>query len=142
MATTSAHVFDTGVETFQQDVIERSLTTPVLLDFWATWCGPCIMQLPSLKELYEKNKDKGFVVIGISADRELDQLRSFIKERDVPWKQIFEPELQDGNVGMIYGVAKYPTTVLIDREGVIKAIDAHGEALDEMVDDLLKEQKK
>lgn len=105
----------------------------VLLDFWATWCGPCRQEVPAMKKIYEANKDKDFVMLGISADRQREELEQFIKERQMPWKQVFEPETDKGTARFAYGVMKFPTTVLIDRKGIIRSVDARGEELAEAV---------
>lgn len=110
----------------------------VLLDFWATWCGPCVAEIPNVKQVYEDNRAKGFTVIGISADRELDDLQTFIKAHGIEWKQIFEPETPEGSVRMTYGVMQFPTTVLIDREGTIRLIGARGMDLEQAVKDLVQ----
>lgn len=110
----------------------------VLLDFWATWCAPCVAELPTVKKLYDENKDKGFVVVGISADRDEDALKEFVKQREVGWPQIFQSGgMKKDTVLFQYGVQKYPTTVLIDREGNISAIDVRDEELVKLVTELV-----
>jgi peroxiredoxin len=101
----------------------------VLLDFWATWCAPCVAEVPAMKKIWDANKDKGFVIVGVSGDNEEEALRDFVKERELPWKQIYQPDIEDSSVMFIYGVGKFPTTVLIDREGIIQAVDLRGEEL-------------
>jgi len=110
----------------------------VMLDFWATWCGPCVQLVPETKTLYDKYKDKGFTVIGISADRERADLEGFIKERKMEWPQIFEGEPTSGTIMYQYGVMKFPTIVLIDKKGVIRAVDVVGDELDKDVAALLE----
>ena len=104
----------------------------VLIDFWATWCGPCVRDLPSVLEVYNKHHDKGFEIIGISLDREQDKakLESFIKEKNMPWPQFLDG--QNNKLSMKYGVDSIPATYLLDREGKIlgKGEDIRGEKLD------------
>lgn len=112
----------------------------VLLDFWATWCGPCRIEMPGIKALYEQHKDSGFTVVGISGDKEEGQLRDFIREQGIAWKQVFEPTPEKGTVHYTYGVFKYPTSLLIDRKGTIRMVDARGAALADAVAELVKEK--
>jgi thiol-disulfide isomerase/thioredoxin len=89
----------------------------VLLDFWATWCGPCRESIPHLVQLHKANKDKGFEVIGMSVDKgEADVVRNFVKSMDIPYSIIITPD----EVARNYGVAGIPTTIFIDKEGMIQ----------------------
>jgi thiol-disulfide isomerase/thioredoxin len=88
----------------------------VLLNFWATWCGPCKMEIPSFVELYSKYKDKGFVVVGVSVDDSPEQLQAFMKEYRMNYPVLqMRPEVEDA-YGPFYG---YPTSFFIARDGSI-----------------------
>ncbi|MDE0017569.1 MAG: TlpA disulfide reductase family protein [Candidatus Poribacteria bacterium] len=67
----------------------------VLLDFWAVWCGPCVGEMPNVKEVYETHKYQGFDIIGISLDTDEERLRNYLKENDIPWRQIYSGKRWD-----------------------------------------------
>jgi len=88
----------------------------VVLNFWATWCGPCKVEIPSFVELYSKYKDKGLVIVGVSIDDSPEQLQSFMKEYRMNYPVLqMKPEVEDF-WGPFYG---YPTTFVIARDGSI-----------------------
>ena len=88
----------------------------VLLNFWATWCGPCKVEIPSFVELYDKYKDKGFVVVGVSIDDSPAQLQAFMKEFHMTYPVLqLKPEVEDF-WGPFYG---YPTSFFVARDGSI-----------------------
>jgi len=89
----------------------------VLLDFWATWCGPCRESIPHLIQLYKTYRENGFEVIGLSLDKgDADAVRSFAKSMDIPYPIAIASE----EVVRNYRVTAIPTTFLIDREGKIQ----------------------
>src|SRR4030042_3820714 len=90
----------------------------VLLDFWATWCGPCRESIPHLIQLYRTYQDKGFVLIGLSMDKkgDVETVRHFVRSMDIPYPIILTPD----DVTRNYGVTGIPTTILIDKEGKIQ----------------------
>jgi thiol-disulfide isomerase/thioredoxin len=119
----------------------------VLVDFWATWCGPCVAELPHVKEVYDRYHDKGFEVVGVSLDTSREKLEAFIKERQVPWPQIFFDE--EGKRGWAnplarrYEVNSIPNMFLIDPDGRLVTDDpesVRGGALGPAVARLLDEQ--
>jgi cytochrome c biogenesis protein CcmG/thiol:disulfide interchange protein DsbE len=90
----------------------------ILLDFWATWCGPCKESIPHLVQIYKTNQEKGFELIGMSMDKkgEADTVRHFVRSMDIPYPIIMTPE----DVARNYGIKGLPTTILIDKEGKIR----------------------
>jgi thiol-disulfide isomerase/thioredoxin len=90
----------------------------VMLDFWATWCGPCIAELPNLKKAYEDWHDKGFEVLGVSFDREGegDRLAAFTKKNEMPWPQIYEGKYWETSLGETYDVSGIPFVLLVDGD--------------------------
>ena len=106
----------------------------VLLDFWATWCGPCIAELPNVKAVYEKYHDKGFEIIGISLDTDEAALRKFIKENQLPWRQVFDGKRWKTPLVQQYGVRGIPAQFLIDREGRVISVEARGKRLGALIE--------
>ena len=110
----------------------------VLVDFWATWCGPCIAELPNVKKAYEDWHGKGFDVLGISFDRagEADKLAAFTKKNEMPWPQIYEGKYWDTSLGETYDVSGIPFVLLVDGDsGEILAMaqQLRGKGLSEFV---------
>jgi thiol-disulfide isomerase/thioredoxin len=90
----------------------------VLLDFWATWCGPCKESIPHLIQLYKGYQEKGFELIGMSTDKpgDVEMVRRFIHSMDIPYPIIMTPE----EVARNYKITGLPTTVLIDKKGRVR----------------------
>ena len=113
----------------------------VLVDFWATWCGPCVAEIPNVLEQYEKYHKDGFEVVGISLDQERESLEKFVAEQKLPWPILFEEPKGDGwqhPLATFYGISGIPTVVLIGRDGNVITLDARGEKLGERLDALFK----
>jgi peroxiredoxin len=108
----------------------------VLLDFWATWCGPCIAEMPNVKKTYEKYKDQKFQIIGISLDRSIEPLKSFVKKEGLAWHQYFD---NARILSTMYQVNAIPSTFLIDGEGIIRKTNLRGRSLETGVAELVKE---
>jgi peroxiredoxin len=103
----------------------------VLVDFWATWCVPCVAELPNIIKAYNKHHSNGFEVIGISLDQDEQKLKSFLKAKEIPWPQYFDGKEWQNKLAAKYGIDSVPATFLLDRQGKIIAQDLHGEALEE-----------
>jgi thiol-disulfide isomerase/thioredoxin len=104
----------------------------VLVDFWATWCGPCRAELPSVKKHYEKYHDKGFEVIGISLDNAKTDLTGFLDKEKLPWTSIFD---QANALADDYGVFSIPLAVLVGRDGRVLSLNARGAELDRLLEE-------
>ena len=101
----------------------------VLVDFWATWCGPCVAELPNVKELYERYQEQGFEVVGVSLDQELPTLKSFLRSNEIPWATVPAYSGSENPVLAYYGVFTIPQMILVDQEGKIIATGLRGEEL-------------
>jgi peroxiredoxin len=109
----------------------------LLVDFWATWCGPCVGELPNVLKTYEKYHGKGFEIVGISLDQEEKKLRDFIKSREMPWQQYFDGKGWQSKLAGTYGIMSIPATYLLDKEGNIAAKNLRGDDLATEVGKLL-----
>jgi thiol-disulfide isomerase/thioredoxin len=102
----------------------------VLLDFWATWCGPCVAEIPNIKAVYDRYHAQGFEVVGISLDlpTDVEKLRAFVKERDIPWPQFLDSDRKN-RYAAEFGVIAIPTQLLLGRDGRLVSDNARGEVL-------------
>jgi len=89
----------------------------VVLNFWATWCGPCVEEMPSLVQLQQRFKDKGVSVVGISIDVDGDAYHKFLKDYKVDFLTVRDPDQKTSN---LYGTFKWPETYIIDRGGIVR----------------------
>lgn len=101
----------------------------VLLDFWATWCLPCVAEAPNIKRVYDEYKDEGFVVIGINLDQNRSALEAFIEREGIEWPQIFDAE-GGYRLSMLYRADMIPAMFLIDKDGILRDTNARGDRLE------------
>ena len=109
----------------------------VLVDFWATWCGPCVAEIPNVLEQYEKYHDKGFEVVGVSLDEDREALEKFVSEQKIPWPILYEKPEGEGwrhPLSTYYGISGIPTVILIGRDGNVITLNARGPELGKQLD--------
>lgn len=110
----------------------------VLIDFWASWCGPCRQANPSVVRLYKKYKDKGFEVFGVSIDNKKEAWIKAIKQDKIKFTQVIDDGGWNSKVAATYAVDRIPINFLLDKNGTLYAIDAEGKELDKLVNLLLQ----
>jgi thiol-disulfide isomerase/thioredoxin len=105
----------------------------VLVDFWATWCGPCRIELPNVIATYQKYHAQGFDIIGVSLDEDKAQLLSFIKNENMTWPQFFDGKRWENQLAVKYGIQAIPAAFLLDGSGKIIGKDLRGDDLKQAV---------
>ena len=115
----------------------------ILIDFWATWCGPCLQELPRVKKAYATWHEKGLEVLGVSCDNDGAKLTSFLKENpDMPWPQLFDAKTPGWHpIATGFGIDGIPTMFLIDKKGVCRTVEARSN-FEELIPKLLEEGTK
>lgn len=111
----------------------------VLVDFWASWCGPCRREIPNIKDQYETYHERGFEVIGVCLDREREKAEEYIKSAEIPWSSIFDQDAQEEPMAKRYDITSIPTAILVDREGKIVSIEARGETLPTLLNQMFEQ---
>lgn len=127
----------------------------VLVDFWATWCGPCMAEMPNVKKIYAAYHDKGLEIVGISCDYAPDQagrypaasartgpqVLEFVKQNGMPWPEYYDGKKHNEGGNLLarrFAITGIPASFLIDQNGQVVALNLRGEALEKEVKRLLK----
>ena len=109
----------------------------VLVDFWATWCRPCLAEIPNHQKMYAAYKDRGFEILAINMDRDKVRMQKYVDDKDLSWLQLvnFDPKTTSWNnpIAVQFGVMSIPATIMIDREGKVVSLRCRGKVLDDML---------
>lgn len=108
----------------------------VLVDFWASWCGPCQEEMPNVVAAYKKYHDKGFEIVGLSFDADRDDWLNAIKTWNMPWIHLSDLNYWESKAGKVYKIEGIPDNILIDPDGIIVARDLRGPELDRCLSEI------
>ncbi len=117
--------------------LEKMKDKVILVDFWATWCGPCVAEMPNVIAAYEKYKDKGFEIVGISLDDDKAAVEKFIADHKMAWPQYFDGKGWENELAQHFGIRSIPATFLVGKGGKIVASNLRGPALEAGIEEAL-----
>jgi thiol-disulfide isomerase/thioredoxin len=109
----------------------------VLLDFWASWCGPCRISNRHLTKLYAKYKEQGFEIFAVSVDNDPKDWKKAVAKDKIKWLQVNDAAMGEASIAMQWGIGSIPTSYLINKEGKLVGMDLEGKDLENAVKDLL-----
>ena len=125
-----------GVELSLKEEVSKHRIT--IIDFWATWCGPCMREVPNLVSLYNDYKDKGLGIVGVSLDEDEAAWKTTVKEQGMSWTHLSDLQGWDNAAARLYNVQGIPYIIVADNKGHILAQDLRGEDLRAFIEEQLK----
>jgi thiol-disulfide isomerase/thioredoxin len=105
----------------------------VLVDFWATWCGPCVAEMPNIRAQYDKYHAAGFEVVGVSLDDDRAAVADFVQAKEIPWPVILDGRGPGNSLADRYGIRAIPALFLVGRDGTVISLQARGKALEALL---------
>jgi thiol-disulfide isomerase/thioredoxin len=111
----------------------------ILLDFWASWCGPCRASNKQLVKLYSKYKNQGFEIFSVSLDQNKKDWQKAVAKDKITWLQVIDPRGWEAQTAMDWNIFQLPTSFLINKKGDVVTIDPDGKELEQSIKDLLLE---
>jgi thiol-disulfide isomerase/thioredoxin len=105
----------------------------VLVDFWATWCGPCVAEMPNIRAQYDKYHAAGFEVVGVSLDDDRAAVTDFVQAKEIPWPVILDGRVPGNSLADRYGIRAIPALFLVGRDGNVISLQARGKALEALL---------
>lgn len=118
------------------DIVKKNKLT--LIDCWASWCGPCVQEMPSLVNAYKKYRGKGLEIVGVSLDNNKESWTNAVKRMNMTWPQVSDLQGWESHITKLYGINTIPYTLLIDQNGKIVAENLHGKQLETFIAKALK----
>ena len=113
----------------------------VLIDFWATWCAPCLAEIPILMKARDRFGPEGFEILSVSLDvTSRRSLISWLNRQRISWPQIHDGRGYSGDMALLFGIEQLPTSILVDRKGLVRGVDLRGVELVSAIESLVKEQ--
>ena len=111
----------------------------VLVDFWATWCGPCMREAPNVVATYNKLRDHGFEIVGISLDQDVGRVRAVTEQMGMTWPQYCDDKGWQNEISSRYGIQAIPTTWILDKRGYVRYVGLRGEVLSDRIQEMQAE---
>jgi Tfp pilus assembly protein PilF len=137
-----ARAFNVKSSAGEELSLEKFKGKVVLLDFWAAWCGPCRVEMPEVKKIWKKYGGDQFVIVGVNLDSNRGAFEAYMKQEGLTWPQYYDGLGWGNKIVRLYGVSGIPQTVLIDREGIVRATGLRGGQLSSKIGELLKKAEK
>ena len=129
-----------GTTILGQDIsLDKYKGRVLLLDFWATWCPPCLAEMPNLIKCYGEFKDRGFEIVGFAEDDNNETLKKYLRKNSLTWPIVSKDDDHYEDVVLRYEVKNIPASFLIDRTGILRQVNLTGDSLRKAIDQLIKE---